>query len=97
MHVPFSIADVWRVLEQHLGPGAPGAAPQAAVSAGPAEEEVFGGTSLRERPLATVLAVAVLRAGGQATKLPTWDDAVDRFAAELIGLEPALHTSPAKT
>jgi hypothetical protein len=29
-------------------------------------------------------------------KLPTWDDAVDRFAAELVGLEPALRNSPAK-
>jgi glycosyltransferase involved in cell wall biosynthesis len=28
-----------------------------------------------------------------ALKLPTWDDAVDRFAAELVGIEPALRRS----
>jgi hypothetical protein len=30
-----------------------------------------------------------------AMKLPSWDDAVDRFAAELVGIEPALLRSPA--
>jgi glycosyltransferase involved in cell wall biosynthesis len=31
-----------------------------------------------------------------ALKLPTWDDAVDRFAAELVGMEPTLRRSLAR-
>jgi glycosyltransferase involved in cell wall biosynthesis len=31
-----------------------------------------------------------------ALRLPTWDDAADRFAAELAGMEPALRGSLAK-
>ena len=31
-----------------------------------------------------------------ALKLPTWDDAVDRFAADLVGIEPALRRSLAR-
>jgi hypothetical protein len=51
---PFSIMEVWRLLETHLEPN--GAHASEVQGADPQDVEVFGGTSLRERPLAQVLA-----------------------------------------
>ena len=68
----------------------------------PTAAEVLRACSVDMDDLRRLLTDAGLRssltaaARAAASALPTWEDAADRFAAELAGLEPALRRSLAR-